>query len=305
MKSYKRTIAILAISSLIAAGTGFGQKETVEKSKEAFQQAQNQLKSAIKAKAKKHEKPFVYSFSMPFGSKCRDVLVIPSSEIRAEKIGEITEDMAVMSRILEKQVREHCEHNEAFFYGASWLGQDCQNIFLEGYGALFLMKVDFPLLPVKEPEAEEVEKKEVDPTWEQAKRELHSPGFTTGVVMPQPMPFGGETTQKYDKDKVESFKGDLIKTLKYAANIRALKSEDLVVVVITGEGRSKSGSVLQNIVVSSSGDNTVVSQSLPGQTAFSSAGVLTVRVKKSDVDAYSKGKLSFEQFSQKVGVLIY
>jgi hypothetical protein len=243
-----------------------------------------------------------FKLMMPFGNQSRDVLVIPASEMGTEKIGEITEDMAVMSRILEKQLHEENEQGPMFFYGPSWLGRDSRSIFIEGYGALFLMKVDFPLLPAPEAPVEETEKKEVDQTWEQAKRELHSPSMTsTSVVIPNPKPFGVAETKKYDKEKVERLKAELIKTLKYAANIRALKSDEFAIAVVTGAGQTGSCS---GVAVSTEG-KALVNITGPGEAQGSSSGVLTIRAKKSDIDAFSKGEISFEQFSQKVGVLIY
>ena len=299
MKSYKTMIVISAISILTAAGASFGQETNMTEG------ALQKLKSAFKFKDKEERKPFIYSFNMPFGNQSRDVLVIPAFEMGAEKIGEITEDMAVMSRILEKKLHEENEQSQMFFYGTSWLGRGSRNIFIEGYGALFLMKVDFPLLPAPEAPAGEAKKEEADSTWEQAKRELHSPSMTSPVVViPNPRPFGGEEMRKYDKEKVERFKAELIKTLKYAANIRALKNDEFAVAVVTAAGQNRGGPVSQSVAISTDG-STVVNQSGPEEAQGSSSGVLTIRAKKSDIDAYSKGELSFEQFSQKVSVLIY
>jgi hypothetical protein len=296
MKSYKATIVISAISILTAAGAGFGQEVNMPEG------ALQKLKDAFKFKDKEERKPFMYSFNMPFGNQSRDVLVIPASEMGAEKIGEITEDMAVMSSILEKQLYEENEQGQMFFHGASWFGRGSLSIFIEGYGALFLMKADFPLLPMPEEPAEEVKKEDADQTWEQAKRELHSPGMTN-VVIPHPKQFGKEMP-KYDKEKVESLKSNLIKTLKYASNIRALKSDEFAVAVVTSAGQNRGGPVTQSVMVSTGG-KTLVNQSGQAEAQGSSPGVLTIRAKKSDIDAYSKGEISLEQFSQKVNVLIY
>ena len=42
-----------------------------------------------------------------------------------------------------------------------------------------------------------------------------------------------------------------------------------------------------------------------GEMAAPSATVLTIRAKKSDVDAFAKGELDFEQFQQKVQIFTY
>ena len=38
---------------------------------------------------------------------------------------------------------------------------------------------------------------------------------------------------------------------------------------------------------------------------FASATILTIRAKKSDVDAFAKGEIDFEQFQQKVEMFAY
>jgi len=42
-----------------------------------------------------------------------------------------------------------------------------------------------------------------------------------------------------------------------------------------------------------------------GEIGPPSATVLTIRAKKSDVDAFAKGELDFEQFQQKVEIFTY
>jgi len=42
-----------------------------------------------------------------------------------------------------------------------------------------------------------------------------------------------------------------------------------------------------------------------GRMRASSATVLTIRTKKADVDAFSKGELDFEQFQEKVKTVMY
>jgi hypothetical protein len=42
-----------------------------------------------------------------------------------------------------------------------------------------------------------------------------------------------------------------------------------------------------------------------GEMSVPSTTVLTIRAKKSDVDAFAKGELDFEQFQQKVEIFTY
>src|SRR5439155_25390899 len=48
-----------------------------------------------------------------------------------------------------------------------------RSIYLEGYGALFLVSVNFPLLPPPDKPESTKEKSDTDSTWEEAKRELY------------------------------------------------------------------------------------------------------------------------------------
>jgi hypothetical protein len=292
MKLHKLIITAFVLSVFTATMCAYGQ-DAQEKNDTKSKPAQ--LEKQLKIKDDEHKFHFAVEPSMgfPFSNARKDVLVIPSSEISSEKFGEITEDMAVMGRILDKQIPEQ----------TGWMFQSSRSVFIEGYGALFVMNVDFPILPVKEVQAEKVEQSDEDPLWEETKKELQSPGFP-GMVWPQPMPFGEDSSKKYDKEKVDALRTNLIKSLKHAANIRALRNDDMVIVTASGAGQGSGGAVRNNIVIKS-GDKLIVNQSSPDQSTASSTGVLTIRAKKSDIDAFAEDELSFEQFSGKVAVLTY
>jgi hypothetical protein len=292
MKLHKLIITAFVLSVFTATMCAFGQ-ESQEKNDAKSKLAEPE--KVLKVKNDKHNFNFAFSPStgFPFSNARKDVLVIPSSEISSEKLDEITEDMTVMGRILDKQVPEQ----------TGWIFQSSRSVFIEGYGAIFVMNVDFPILPVKEVQAEKVEQSDEDPLWEETKKELQSPSFP-GIVLPQPMPFGGDSSKKYDKEKVDAFRSNLIKSLKHAANIRALKNDDMVIVTASSAGQGSGGTVRNNIVIKS-GDSSVINQSSPDQSTASSTGVLTIRAKKSDIDAFAKDELSFDQFSKKVAVLTY
>src|SRR5437762_8289829 len=110
-----------------------------------------------------------------------------------------------------------------------------RNLYLEGYGALFLLNVNFPLLPPPEKTEPMKEKTETDSTWEEAKQELYGQsdawaqvGKTSRFFMaPGPQ-------QEYDKDRVEDLKDGLLEALKNATNIRNLKADESITVCIFG-----------------------------------------------------------------------
>src|SRR6266540_3832892 len=167
-------------------------------------------------------------------------LVIRTSDTDPKVQANLEEDMAVMSRIfdkaLEQKLSEDHRHRamgiDLFFTPGS---SPLRSLYLEGYGALFLMSVNFPLLPPPaKPEATR-EKSDTDSAWEEAKREIHgrsdawSQFGDTFKFSPSPGP-----EQEYEEGKVEDLKEGLLETLKNATNIRNLKSDETIAVCVFG-----------------------------------------------------------------------
>lgn len=211
------------------------------------------------------------------------VHVIPIAEITPDEMEEIEKDMNIMCHLLHKELRPSYDSvsRRRSRYGYSYdtwdlatvLGVESQNtegIYLEGFGALFLIKVNFPLSAPPETTSEQREPKEaIDSAWEQAKQDLYQSGETTKKTE-------SVSPDQYDTYKVEYLKEKLFTALKYAANIKKLGPEDTVVVTVKGR-----------------------------RTAENAANMLTLRTKKSDIDAYSQGDLDADGFRQKVMVLVY
>jgi hypothetical protein len=224
--------------------------------------------------------------------------VVAPSGIESEDLDNLQEDMSVMAHILEKAVDEKRRAPgftamgiDVFF--APGAGSH-RNLFLEGYGALFTISVGFPLLPP----ATKAEPKETprDSTWEQARQELYG-GHPERAVEPTAF-------VEYNEESVRRLKDALLEALKNASNIRRLKPEDSVVVSVLGgpapaERPGKSGSRRASVAGG-------------GQSASPDSGdiqmqrtILTISVKKQDVDACAEGKLSLEEFRQKARAAAY
>ena len=125
-------------------------------------------------------------------------------------------------------------------------------------------------------------------------------------------------SEEYDPEKVEQLKTTLIKSLKHAANIHSLKPDESVIISV--RGCTPAVVVRETVVEETSGrgpDRTLSSRSVsasrrvPHQKVLSvkkdsvTPAVLTIRAKKSDIDAFSKGEISVEQFHQKVRIHAY
>jgi hypothetical protein len=268
--------------------------------------------------------------SISFGSRTDNtgtVLVIPSEQTTTQDLITINEDMNVMSRIFEKnleQERVTAVSSGIFIpgrrerYGAllgSSRGQ-IQSMYLQGFGALFLLKVDFPLSPppdVQEEEQETQKAEQGDPVWTQIKQELYEPEKISRERRTD------RPESKYDAEKVENLKTTLIKALKHAANIRSLKPDESVILTAVGSGESSSVSIVsasgapgQIVVVEKGPDGTKTQRVVQGNSldaldniGLSSPTVLVIRTKKSDIDEFAKGDLDFEKFRQSVQLLTY
>jgi hypothetical protein len=230
-------------------------------------------------------------------------LVIRSSESDVKDQSQLEEDLAVMSRILEKAASERAGRRP---YGATAMGIDVfytpassplRSLYLDGYGALFMLNVGYPLL--RPPKAEgQQEKTEANSDWEDAKQELYGqPGGARITAAP------GEP---YDEERVNRLKEGLLESLKNATNIRGLKSDDLITVCVFG-GPSSSQPRAKAFVKRSTG-------SREGRSAVARSGpigspmrqtIMTIRVKKSDADAFAKGEMTLEAFRKRAHVVSY
>ena len=227
------------------------------------------------------------------------VLVVPAAEMKTEDLAAITEDMSVMSRIFANKLnqarltseREGWVVNFDPFSGRN-IGTT-EAIYLEGYAALFLMNVNFPLSPTPEAQQEKkTEEKDTDPLWTQMRQEMYAPEEVGRGRSSE------RQEEKYDAEKVAELKETLVKTLKHAANIRALKPDQSVILTVIG-GQSQSG--MTTITRSYSyrsdrGDRRIVRTEPGAETVALSPTMLTICAKKSDIDAFAKGELSLDQF---------
>jgi hypothetical protein len=245
-----------------------------------------------------------FTTGMPFGSGS-SILVIPSAKMSTDDIIAMNEDMTVMSRILREQLDQEAQGN---WYGRRFDPFWRQNrgmaeaMYLDGYGALFLIKVDFPLSPPAQEaeEKEETEQEETDPVWEQTKRDIYEPQQAR-------VPGRGTqgTEQQYDAEKVEDLKATLIKALKHASNIRDLKQNELVVLTIIGSGES-SGShtvILSHKITVNGEKSRVIGTPTSGEAGITSPTMLIIRAKKSDIDSFANNDINLEQFRERVQIL--
>jgi hypothetical protein len=314
MKTLIRTITVFITLNLITAGFTLAQPTPtppepaeVEAVEIAAKEAQERAKAVQKHMESLH---LNLGMSLP-GSGAGTVLVIPTSEMKTEELVTIIEDMTVMSRILERQLGQE-QPKHMWFTGGRFngdiFGQSSmsETMYLQDYGALFLKKFDFPLSPGPAMQEEEKETTEegVDLVWEQMKKDIYEPQENRRRREKRP-------EEKYDAEKVENLKTDLIKALKHASNIRSLKPDESVIITVTGSSASSKTTGIaiagRGLVLKQNNDNKSVSIVTPntpliGDWGTSSSTLLIIRAKKSDIDAFAEGDSDIDKFRQRVQI---
>ena len=169
----------------------------------------------------------------------RKVLVIPATDIEAEDLVEITQDLLVMSHILDERFREPRTIKRVFTDFGDFFGRNnrsTETIYMQGYGVVFLMEVNFAFSPplISEEQKDEEAAEQVDPTWQRAREQIFSPKA--------PMPgMPGFSGQGPGLVKFDQLKKELIETLKHAANIRNLTPDEWIILTVIGQGRQPGG----------------------------------------------------------------
>jgi hypothetical protein len=172
-------------------------------------------------------------------------------------------------------------------------------MYIEGLGPLFMIKVSFSLLPPPKAEPQTARKPAIDTEWDEATRDV----FANAEAWVE----DSDRNSNYNEEQVELLKKELIGSLKSAANMRGLQSDEFVNIAVFGHApplRIKSfttprtgavgiGLPAEAVVVDSSAANAA------------KGSVLTLRAKKSDIDAFASGKLDGDGFKAKVTTMIY
>lgn len=240
-------------------------------------------------------------------------LVIPREETDLKSMAETEEDMSVMSHILDKAASSKDDKNARAMgitiHGAM-SSSTPRNLYLDGYGALFFLNVNYPLLPPPNKKEETQPKQETSTEWEDARRELFQPSsyssdlaklYTFDQANGAFAFASGGPAEEFDADKVEELKNNLIGALKNAVHIRKLKADETVTIVVNGRNANTEVKARRTSATSRSSNAWIVRT---GGTE-NKATRLIVRAKKSDIEAFQKDKTSLEEFRKHVSVMTY
>jgi hypothetical protein len=252
-----------------------------------------------------------YNVSVSSIKTGRKVFIIPAAEIKKEDHLAIERDIKIMSHIFDRVLKKPQMLGGVFKVMDDFFGRGShvtEVIFLDGYGALFFMEVNFVLTGTSaSPQESEPNKpqEQVDSIWKRAELEIYAP---TRLYRGKQ----GRSEQVYDPEKVEVLKKNLVETLKHTANIQALKTNDLVILTVIG--RASQPVTVSRVEtfgrngrwVNVNGKWTPVTDSTKA-VSFPSfvPTALTIRAKKSDIDAYSKGELNFDKFQERIQIFTH
>ncbi len=272
------------------------------------------------------------SVTISGSSRPSRTLLIHSTEMDATTSANAEEDLAIMARILDKAARSNPDDGRRFASGIEvdtgavfGSSSGSRNIILEGYGALFLLSVRYPLIAPPDKQEETKPKDTSSDDWKRAREEIQ--GSARADLYGDAWHSSRSPVEDFDATKVEQLKTSLLEALKNATHIRALKSDDYITVVVQGAdagrtevlrepGKSTRGGSKEKAtggattgsgggMAGSSYSMNANATSYIRRTTGPGQSVMTLRVKKSDADAYAQDKLSDDEFRKKASIQTY
>jgi hypothetical protein len=256
----------------------------------------------------------VYGYSSSSSSDSVPPVVIQFGAKDASAIGAMEEDLAVMTHIIDRAVDRVGEDvpdalGVKLVYTSG--GRSVRALYLDGFGPLIMVKVNFPVHAPTTTETKAPDKQE-NSEWEQVRNSLY--GGSRGT-----MSAGGSSSGvPYDAGRVDTLKKHLITALKEASNMKGVKPEESVSVTVFGspaavgsesgfgEGGGRSGgNYLKPNKEDVSYQRGIAAANLELVRTTMQGTVLTLRAKKSDIDAAAKGSLDEDAFTKKVTVNTY
>jgi hypothetical protein len=235
-------------------------------------------------------------------------LVIQFSSTNETDIQDWEEDLSVMTQLIEQSLQRAAEEDLADFKISRVLisgNRSVRPLYLESFGALFMIKVNFPVVPPTKVDDEKTERSESD--WERARHELYrrrQASWMAGNV---------ESGADYDSDQVDTLKKELVQCLKNASNFRHLKSDEYISITVFGSpnsgAKAPKGSTRKKKSNAADEMARELDRTIRDQLTQTRAGrpgtVLTLRVKKAEVDAFAKGNIDLEAFEKRIATNTY
>jgi hypothetical protein len=235
-------------------------------------------------------------------------LIVASTPLDDKAMSNLNEDLNIMARILDKSVERGAQDEDRKAMGIRlWaLGggsRGPRNLYIDGYGAVFTVNVNMPLLaPLEKPEAEE-KKESTSSSWDEARNELYGRDNRGHGDFKRPRS-ERKNIPPFDAERVEALKKDLAEALKNATHIRGLKENEYVTVVVQGPGNDSNAFRAVKVGPKGEFESDVFSYAFAGPGG-GARSVMTLRARKSDIDAFAQGKTELDDFRKTVSVATY
>lgn len=227
----------------------------------------------------------------------RMLIVAPNAEAQVHQ--DIEEDLTTMLHLLERAVDKDLGNSDeeinTYRNIPVVLTSDSRAMYLDDYGVMFSMRTSQTLFGQANQEQKPVNQPTPRGTqWERARQEL----------------FGGERGNdgqrdfrpsmiQYDAAKVAALKESMLGLLRDATNLRHLKADQTVAIVLAG---SPSFNARPNLQSGEEG-NRDGSPLERFRSQMNRSTFLVMRAKKSDIDSFAKGAMTAEQFKGKVSIV--
>jgi hypothetical protein len=228
-------------------------------------------------------------------------LIVRNSNGDPKQIAQLQEDLAVMSRILEKATAEFKEEREEaagipiLALGAN---QKTRAMYLEDYGVVFTLTTGLPLRA--EAKAQEVEEKLDKPgneEWNEVRNELFG----------ERRPPRGERAGKveFDPHQFEEFRDALLEAMRQAANIRNLNGNDWITVIVRGRGHEDLGDRRFDVFLQNGDGRDAVITPFPGGEERGDLSTMVLRIKKAELDQAARQPRGKDDLKKKVSLTLY
>jgi hypothetical protein len=204
------------------------------------------------------------------GLKLTDAPAVISTE-PMDSAGEAKwrEDLSIMDKVLHNELPAIAADNTPRAMGIRLSSStDHAPMYIEGCGAVFSASVTLPLATGDDQKAGGDEHpKPTSSAWDRAKGEI---GFHAGQANGSVQFFFAPESVPFDQSKLDNLINCIVKVLPEAAHIGGLKDDEAVIVTITGTDDA----------------------GIPKR--------LTLKARKSDIDAAASGKIKPDDFAQRV-----
>ncbi len=171
-----------------------------------------------------------YGFSSRSSSDSVPPVVIQFGTKDPNAIGAMEEDLAIMTRIIDRALERIGEDGVDEKIGVKLYytsgGKSARALYLEGFGPLFMVKVNFPVHAVNTTEAKTTEKPDAS-EWEEIRDSLRGRGQEVQWA-------SSSSGVPYDAARVDALKKNLVRALRNASNMKGVKPDEYVNVTVLG-----------------------------------------------------------------------